>query len=801
MEWGFLGLILKRDLCDKIFKFILLVSNMILIIVESPAKCKKIEEYLGTGFKCLSTMGHFRQLNGLKSIDTKKNYAIKWDVSTTKKANVMKLHKEIKNASNVVLATDDDREGEAIAWHICDHYGLPVQTTKRMIFREITKKAIQDAYAHLTDLRMDIVYAQRTRQILDLTIGFKISPLLWKHIDVPHAKALSAGRCQTPALNIIYDNQKEIDDTSESTFYKVGGHFTSKNIEFILCEPLKNAESMETFLEDSVNFEHVFSKSEPHPISKNSPLPFHTSSLQQATSNAFHMSPKETMSVCQKLYEKGKITYMRTDSRKLSSVFIRSASEYITNKWSKEYVALSFQHIILEDGGQEKKKKDNSQNAHEGIRPTHIGDVTVEGFTPREKKVYELIWKTTVQSCMSNAEGTSFQAFISAPISQYKHVFEKIHFPGWKVLEKEGEDKFFTFMLQMKNNEKVVYKKIYGNLQLTSTKSHYTEARLVQLLEKMGIGRPSTYSSLVDKIQERKYVVKEDVKGKTIDCVNYMLKDDTIEINEETKTFGNEKSKLVLQPLGRAVFEFLKANFDNLFHYDYTNQMENKLDMIEKKEVQWLDLCNLYTNDVKDTIKTFNASDVAKTSYVFDSKHTYVIGKYGPIIQCKDDDDNITWKKLKTNITKEDVFSGKYALEDVIDHESCVKEVTLYYQKHPVAIKTGKYGKYFVYKEKNISIPAKYADSYEEHVDEIISNHSSDIIRNINDEMSLRKGKYGDYIFYKTKTMNKPKFIPLKGFACDEPYTTCDESLLIRWVQEYKPPPKQVPYKKFKKFS
>ena len=341
-----------------------------LVIVESPAKCKKIESYLGTGYKCIASFGHIRDIkDGLKGIDVQNNFKPTFRLLPTKSKFIKPLRAAINKAKEVILATDDDREGEAIAWHICKAFNLPVSTTPRIIFHEITKSAIKKAVQNPTVVDMNKVNAQQARQILDCLVGFTISPILWANIS--RKSGLSAGRCQTPALRLIYDNQQEINNAPGRIAYDTNGYFTKNNLEFKLNHHHNNEVEMGDFLESSADFKHIFTCSKPVAKKRQPPLPFTTSALQQKASNILHFSPKRTMTTAQKLYEQGYITYMRTDSRTYSKEFVAKAKTFIQEKWSEKYVNKNI-FTLSQRKTSKKKKDDNAQEAHEAIRPTDI---------------------------------------------------------------------------------------------------------------------------------------------------------------------------------------------------------------------------------------------------------------------------------------------------------------------------------------------------------------------------------------------------------------------------------------------
>ena len=419
-----------------------------LVIVESPAKCKKIEEYLGNGYKCIASYGHIQNLAtefGLKCIDVENNFKPTFSVLKEKERHISKMRSEIAKADEVILATDDDREGEGIAWHICQLFDLPINTTKRMIFHEITKTALQNAVANCGTLNIDLVNAQQARQVLDLLVGYIISPILWQKISRNSKTGLSAGRCQSPALRLVYDNQKDIESTPGKKAYNTTAYFTNKNILFTLNFNHNDETTMENFLEESVNHDHVITCQKPKVTTKNPPSPFTTSALQQSASSNYNISPKDTMKICQKLYEAGLITYMRTDSKCYSKEFIEKAKDYITNAYGDEYINKDVDKLSERNESKPKKKpkkkdkekdKVEAQEAHEAIRPTKINVLdTPDSFEQREKKIYKLIWKTTIESCMEAAKYNSITAIITAPESHsYRNTEELVIFPGWKIV-------------------------------------------------------------------------------------------------------------------------------------------------------------------------------------------------------------------------------------------------------------------------------------------------------------------------------------------------------------------------------
>ena len=768
-----------------------------LVIVESPAKCKKIEEYLGPGYKCVASFGHLRELTSLKNIDFENNFEPTYTIidNAIKKKQIDFLKKEIKNANDVILSCDSDREGEAISWHISMLFNLDVKKTKRIVFNEITESALQKAIKNPSRINMNIVHAQQARQILDLLVGFQVSPMLWKYISKNSENSLSAGRCQTPALRLIYDNQKEINEANEKIKYNISGFFTNMNIQFELTSQGKfeTKDDVVDFLDGSAEFDHIYTCSKPVIVFKKPPEPLTTSRIQQTASNELHFSPKETMKVCQSLYEGGYITYMRTDSKRYSKEFIDSTKNYIIRNYEEKYINENINDLANNE--EKNVSSDLAQEAHEAIRPTNISLKDLpENTDSKEKRMYKLIWENTLESCMSSSSFYSITANILAFNNfKFSYTSELINFPGWKIVSKKyineinQDNKTYNYLQTIKQNQVVLYKKIISKATLTNTKSHYTEARLVQLLEEKGIGRPSTFAMLIDKIQERGYVKREDIKGKEINCSDYELENGEIYEIETKREFGNEKNKLVLQPLGLIVMEFLEKNFNDLFNYDYTKQMEDDLDKITQGNKVWYELCK----DCNDQISILidNLKDESKLEIKIDENNSYVIGKYGPVIKSTTvvDGKNATiFNKVIKDVDIHKLENGDYKLEDILDTNYKRKQYNLgKYQGHDVILQKGKFGLYISWDKNtktlkelgNQPLESITFNDIEKYLDE-----GSNIIRVISDNITIRKSAKGEYIFYKSAKMKKPVFYNFKGF--EEDYRKCDLNILKTWLKE-----------------
>lgn len=840
------------------------VATDTLLIVESPAKCSTILKYLGPGYRCIATIGHMRYLDGLDSIDVKNNYKLTFTIMDSKKTQIDKIKSEMKMAARILLATDDDREGEAIAWHICDMFNLPIETTDRIVFHEITKDALERAVLHPKKINMNIVHSAHARQILDLLIGYKISPLLWQHISSDKGSALSAGRCQTPALRIIYDNEIERiqlnnnNQIKENKYhYSVYGYFTKFNLPFSLTTTFQsNKEDMnalEHFLQNSIhtNTKYIFRRNgSPRTHRSKAPQPFTTSRLQQTASNDFAFSPSETMESCQTLYERGLITYIRTTGKTYSAEFAKNAAQFIAEKWGEKYIKAEHDN---HEG--DKCIENDTAAAHEAIRPTDLTRLTLSGeFHAREQKMYKLIWRNTLESCMSDYTFSSLETIIDTNIQcqctgleethsySYTYTCQKPIFCGWKAVqgftnEQLSQHTMMDYLLNIRESSELPCNKIETKISFDlSGAQHYTEARLIQLLEEKEIGRPSTYSAIIDKIKEREYVKKQNVSGQKVECVEHTVAENKISRTKTWREFGNESNKLIITPLGNTVIEFLISHFPDLFSYNYTRNMEAQLDDIaantlepnQSKDTQSKDklkiVCDDCFREIRENIAKYKSTKKEKTFFKIDDQHVFLNGKYGPtimVIRPEDvekysntrndevnyneliqSDNNVAFKKVKPGIMIEDLQNGKYSnLSEILAEDSLLERVVGTYGGFDVSLKTGRFGKYILWGKDGMnrkSIEKTHLQSKQLSdisLDEVIRIIESEvesgtgtdltgIIRTINDDISIRNGKYGDYIFYKTVNMKKPKFISLKGFNKD--YKKCTDTDIISFVNENK---------------
>ncbi len=798
-----------------------------LVIVESPAKCKKIESYLGPGYKVVATFGHLRNITDLKSIAIESDFSVTWSLNKEpiKQKQIELLRSEISAADEVVIATDSDREGEAIAWHICDLFNLDVSLVKRIVFNEITETAITRAIKAPTKINMDLVNAQKTRQIIDMLVGFIISPFLWKHISrsISGEAGLSAGRCQTPALRLIYDNYKAIQDSPGKTVYNTTGCFTNMNLIFDLNTVFTESENVKLFLNACKNSKFICNATTPKKSLKKPPEPLTTSALQQLASNELHLSPKDTMKYAQQLYEGGYITYMRTDSKKYSNDFIEQVKVYIESMYDKTYISQNIMSLNNQSESKESKEPNLAQEAHEAIRPVSISLINLD--TTNEKtnnskvdtkavKLYSLIWKRSLESCMPSAQYNvvivkiNLEPFYTDPVTktvcEFSYKAEQVCFAGFHIVNVKPEllVKEYQYFTSLKPGTYVTPKKIDSKCVMHDLIAHYSEAHLVKLLEDKGIGRPSTFASLIDKIQEREYVKKEDIKGKTVTVIDFSLlsnsKEPEIKELEVIKEFGNEKGKLVIQPIGIIVIEILIKYFDTFFNYEYTKSMESELDAIASRHREWLQVCNNCNTNLQTITKSL--IEEPKFSIYIDDNHEIIIGKYGPVIRKKDTNNGTKKKETIFIPLKKEIdinnLPASFKLEDLIESETISEKgsnsyILGKYKGEDLHVKKGKYGLYVKWGQETRPLkelgnrPIENVNYIEVlrilDKDVLDADKPTGFVRELSSTISIRTGKFGDYIFYKKLRAKNPQFLKLKGF--DDDYKKCNKELILNWIK------------------
>ena len=635
-----------------------------LVIVESPAKAKTIEKFLGKKFNVKSSNGHIRDLSKKNfGIDIENNFAPSYEISPEKRKIVTELKKIAKSSTTVWLASDEDREGEAIAWHLFEALGLKTEKTKRIVFHEITKDAIKNAIKTPRDIDYDLVSAQQARRILDRLVGFELSPLLWKKVK----PSLSAGRVQSVAVRLIVEREREIINFNAKSYYKVTAKFEitdkeGKKVELNaeLQTKLKTKDEVKAFLNNAAKSDFNISEIEKKPAKKSPTAPFTTSTLQQEASRKLGFGPSQTMRVAQGLYEAGKITYMRTDSVNLSNTAMGSIKELIISKFGEKYYKAR----------KYKTKTKGAQEAHEAIRPTYMENKDISG-SYQEQRLYELIWKRTLSSQMSDAQIEKTNIYISCSSCQQKFVAsgEQLLFDGFlKVYLESTDDENGqankTLLPIISKATPLNLLNINAIERFTKNPPRFTEASLVKKLEELGIGRPSTYAPTISTIQKRGYVIKEDRDGKERTFNQFVLKNGNISHENRIEIAGREKSKLFPTDIGMVVNDFLIKYFENIMDFNFTAEVEKQFDKISVGELEWTKMLDSFYHPFhKKVEKTLEESGRSSGERILgkdpETKKTVLvrIGKFGPIVQLGDGegDDKPTFVSLTKDLFLETI--------------------------------------------------------------------------------------------------------------------------------------------------
>ena len=739
-----------------------------LVIVESPAKAKTIEKFLGKDFEVTSSMGHIRDLaeKGL-GIDFENNYAPQYEVSADKKKLVAELKKKTKNAEIVWLASDEDREGEAIAWHLSEELKLKKENTKRIVFHEITKDAILNAIDHPRDIDLNLVDAQQARRVLDRIVGFELSPVLWRKVR----PSLSAGRVQSVAVRLIVEREREINQFVAIPTYKVTAIFSSVDangapVELKAELPQrfdKKADAL-SFLEACKTAQFSIDSIEKKPAKKSPAPPFTTSTLQQEASRKLGFSVSQTMMVAQRLYESGKITYMRTDSVNLSGLALGTAKSEIISMAGEKYVHT--RNFTTKSKG--------AQEAHEAIRPTYISTHNVEG-TAQEKRLYDLIWKRTIASQMADAELEKTNIYINVSGSKYQFIAsgEVIVFDGFlKVYLESSDDEQDAdtsgILPTMKKGEKLTADEIMAQERFTQRPARYTEASLVRKLEELGIGRPSTYAPTISTIQNRKYVEKGDRPAVKRDFNELKLKDGKISDKLKSENTGAEKSKLFPTDIGLVVNDFLVEYFPDIMNYNFTANVEIEFDHIAEGKVKWTkSIDNFYKKFhpvVESTLKN-SERQVGERVLGTDPKSgrqiSVKIGKYGPIAQIgtSEEEEKPVFASLRHSQSIESV-----TLEEALELFKLPRELGEFEEKG-MTVAVGRFGPYIRHNSAFYSLP-KTDDPLEvntERAIEIIeAKREADKNKIINtfgenNEIQVLNGRFGPYIAFEKNNYKIPK--------------------------------------------
>ncbi|MBE6259448.1 MAG: type I DNA topoisomerase [Prevotella sp.] len=739
-----------------------------LVIVESPAKAKTIERFLGKEYKVMSSYGHIRDLKKKEmSIDTK-TLEPEYEIPEEKIKLVKELKSNAEKAEKVWLASDEDREGEAISWHLCEVLGLDEKKTNRIVFHEITKPAILNAIETPRHLDMNLVNAQQARRVLDRLVGFKLSPVLWRKVK----PALSAGRVQSVAVRLIVEREREIQNFNCEPYYSINGIFAITNadgsqteVKATLAQRMKTHEEVEQFLEKCKEATYVIDAVVKKPMKRTPAPPFTTSTLQQEAARKLGFTVSQTMMVAQHLYEHGQITYMRTDSVNLSGLCINASKEEIAKLYGEEYSKVRQYHTSSK----------GAQEAHEAIRPTYMENASIEG-TSQEKKLYELIWKRTIASQMADAEieKTTVNISVSGADEVFVAQGEVVKFDGFikvyrESVDDEEQEEESHVLPPLKKGIELTRREIQATERFSQSPLRYTEASLVKKLEELGIGRPSTYAPTISTIQQREYVHKGDKKGEerfyTIDT----LKGKVITQKKRKEMAGSDKGKLLPTDIGMVVNDFLMKYFPTIMDYNFTAKVEQDFDKIAEGGEKWTDMMKSFYKKFEPTVeKTMNARQEHKAGErqlgidPKSGKPVFVkIGRFGPVVQIGSAEDTekprfaqIPSDKSMENITLEEAMELFQLPRTLGDFEGS-----------PIVIGMGRFGAYVLHQKKYTSIPKDtdpMAISLEEATALIKEKRQQESQKHLkafdaDGKMQILNGRYGPYIAYDGKNYRIPK--------------------------------------------
>lgn len=741
-----------------------------LVIVESPAKAKTIEKFLGGDYKVLSSYGHIRDLKKKDlGIDIENNFEPQYEIPTDKKKVVSELKAEAKKAETVWLASDEDREGEAISWHLYDVLGLKPENTKRIVFHEITKNAIQNAIQNPREIDINLVNAQQARRILDRIVGFELSPVLWRKIK----PALSAGRVQSVAVRLIVEREREIRAFKSKASYRVTAVLETQDkngelqeIRAELSKRFKTKEETTRFLEECKTSTFVIEDITTRPSKKHPAPPFTTSTLQQEAARKLGFSVAQTMMIAQRLYEAGHITYMRTDSVNLSTFAINECKEEITKTMGANYVKTR----------QFQTHSKGAQEAHEAIRPTHMQAEIIEG-TSQEQRLYELIWKRTLASQMAEALLEKTTATIRVSDSKEKLVAsgEVIKFDGFLRVYRESYDDEETqeddnrILPPLSVGQSLNRKLITATERFTQGPYRFTEASLVRKLEELGIGRPSTYAPTISTIQNRDYVKKGDIEGVERTYNVLELDGDNIDDAIKTEMAGRERAKLYPTDVGMVVNDFLIEYFPQIMDYNFTATVEKEFDDIAEGKKEWNETLSTFYDHfhplVEEALETQTEHRIGErmlgTHPQTGKPISVKIGRYGPVVQMgsSDDEEKPRFAQMRKGMSMETL-----TLEEAIELFKLPRSLGDFEEKE-VKIGVGRFGPYVYHNAKYASLP-KTLDpleiTLEEAIEVILAKREADAKKHIKSfaeepEMQILNGRYGPYISYKKKNYKIPK--------------------------------------------
>lgn len=755
-----------------------------LVIVESPAKAKTIEKFLGEGFVVTSSMGHVRDLEKKDfGIDIEKKYKPKYIVSPDKKKIVTELKKMAKDAETVWLASDEDREGEAIAWHLMEVLKLKPEKTKRIVFHEITKEAITRAVENPRTIDQHLVNAQQARRVLDRIVGFEVSPVLWKKVK----PSLSAGRVQSVAVRLIVEREREIRNFKSESAFRVNAYFlvpdNNGNVTELKAELSKRfatSEEANAFLEKCKTAEFTVSDVAKKPGKRTPAQPFTTSTLQQEASRKLGFSVSQTMAVAQRLYESGKITYMRTDSVNLSGLAINTSKKKIEDLHGEEYVKIR----------KFKTKAKGAQEAHEAIRPTYMENETVDG-TSQEQRLYELIWKRTIASQMADAimERTTVSINVSNATEKFVATGEVIVFDGFLRVYIESTDDESTqngngqsIIPPLRANDKLEFASVVSTERFTQRPARFTEASLVKRLEELGIGRPSTYAPTITTVQNRNYVVKEERPGVERKYTVLELKDDTIKKEIRTEITGAEKNKLFPTDVGIVVNDFLIDNFQQIMDYNFTANVEKEFDDIADGKKVWNEMIDKFYQPfhsrVEDATKNAERSKGERILGVDPKSGKQVsvkIGRFGPLAQIGEASTEEGAEKPQFSSLRAGQHLETITLEEALDLFKLPREVGEYEEKK-VTVAIGRFGPYVRHDNKFVSLGKEddpYSVGIERAIELIEAKREKDrnaIVKLFEEdaELQILNGRWGPYIKHKKKNYKIPKTVKAEELSFED---------------------------------
>ena len=740
-----------------------------LVIVESPAKAKTIEKFLGKDFKVMSSYGHIRDLKKKELSVDEVSLEPEYEIPEEKAKLVADLRSKAEKAEKVWLASDEDREGEAISWHLCEVLGLDKQKTNRIVFHEITKPAILEAIEHPRHLDMNLVNAQQARRVLDRIVGFKLSPVLWRKVK----PALSAGRVQSVAVRLIVEREREIQNFQSETYYSVNGIFAITNadgsateVKALLANRFKTEDEVNAFLEKCKEAVYTVESVTKKPVKRSPAPPFTTSTLQQEAARKLGFTVSQTMMVAQHLYESGKITYMRTDSVNLSKLCLGASKEEITRLYGQEYSKTRQYHTSSK----------GAQEAHEAIRPTYMDQSEIEGSS-QEKRLYELIWKRTIASQMADAEieKTTANISISGTDEQFVAQGEVVTFDGFiKVYRESSEDEeqqeeFGHLLPPLKKGQELTRREIIATERFSLGPQRYTEASLVHKMEELGIGRPSTYAPTISTIQQREYVQKGDKKGEDRAFTIFTLKGKQITQKTRKENVGSEKGKLIPTDIGIVVNDFLMDNFNDIMDYNFTAKVEQDFDKIAEGNETWTDMMQTFYDDfvpeVEKTMNSRNEHKAGERQLGTDPKSgrpVFVkIGRFGPVVQIgtADDQDKPQFAQLPKEQSMETI-----TLNEALELFKLPRELGDYEHK-PVTIGAGRFGPYILHNRQYASLP-KDTDPMTITLDEAIAlieeKRKQDSQKHLkifleDPKLEVLNGRYGPYLAYDGKNYRLPK--------------------------------------------